>query len=102
MPQKIFFKKNSNRECKHLSVSSDRIVECDGEATLIHAHLPLLMWLNHNQSRAPASRFALTHHRVIDAKAKNRRVTRCREFFKNDSLSGDATKICREFPTFIK
>ena len=43
-----------------------------------------------------------SRHRVIDAKAKNRRVTRCWEFLKIDSLLGDATKICREFPTFIR
>ena len=34
-----------------------------------------------NQCWVPASRFTLTYHRVIDAKAKNRHVTRCREFF---------------------
>ena len=33
------------------------------------------------QCGAPASRFALTHQRVIGVKAKNRRVTRCWDFF---------------------
>ena len=33
------------------------------------------------QSWAPASRFTLTRYRVIDDKAKNRRVTQCWEFF---------------------
>ena len=33
------------------------------------------------QSWAPASQFALMHHRVIDAKANNRRVMRCLEFY---------------------
>ena len=53
------------------------------------------------QCWAHTSRFALMRQRVIDAKAKNRRVL---GIFKNDSLSGEgeATKICREFPTFIR
>ena len=52
------------------------------------------------QSWALSAIFTLTRRRVIDVTAKNRRVTRCRETFKNDLLSGDATKKCREFPTF--
>ena len=32
-----------------------------------------------------------SRHRVIDVKAKNRCVTRCREFVENDSLSGPVT-----------
>ena len=38
-----------------------------------------------NQSWALMSQFAVTRHRVIDAKAKFRWVTWCREFKKNDS-----------------
>ena len=48
------------------------------------------------QCWAHTSRFALMRQRVIDAKAKNQRMTWCREFFKNDSLLGDPTKKCRE------
>ena len=51
--------------------------------------------VNNFQSWAPASRFALTHQCVIGAKGKNRRVTQCREFFKNDALSGNTTKYVR-------
>ena len=53
------------------------------------------------QSWAPGSRFALTRHHVIDTKGKSRCVSRCQEFLKNDS-SGDTTKICQEFPTFLR
>ena len=42
----------------------------------------------------------VSRHREIDAKAKILRVKRCREFDKNEALSGDASKICLEFPTF--
>ena len=55
-----------------------------------------------NQSWAPVSWFTLTHHRVIDAKAKSGRETRdaVSGIKKKYSLSGDAANIFREFPTF--
>ena len=37
----------------------------------------------------------------LTRRLKKRGVTRCWEFLKNDPLSGVATKICREFLTFI-
>ena len=71
-----------------------------------------------NQWWAPASRFALTRHRVticVNAsgfaltghkslmwKQKIHAWRSVGNFFTTDWLSGDATKICREFPTFIR
>ena len=49
------------------------------------------------QCWAPASRFALTHQRILTQRQKINAVL---GFFFNDALSDDATKKCREFQTF--
>ena len=52
------------------------------------------------QSWALASCFTLMRHRVNVARINNNICRGVGSFFFNDSLLGDTTKICQEFPTF--
>ena len=56
--------------------------------------------MDYNQSWAPAARFALTRHRVIDATAKNQRVARCQKFLKMTRCRVTQSKMVRNSQHF--